>query len=183
MARLREKYYQEVLPGLVKARGYANVMQVPRMLKIVVNMGVNSTVEKDVFKSLTDDLARITGQRPQIRKARKSISNFKLREGMSVGARVTLRGRRMYEFFDRLVSTVLPRLRDFRGLSRSSFDRMGNYTFGLTEQTIFPEIDADSVKKAQGMDITIVTTGRNADEAREMLRAMGMPFAAGPGAK
>lgn len=183
MARLREKYYRDVLPGLVKTRGYGNVMQVPRMVKIVVNMGVNSTVEKDVFKSLVEDLAKITGQHPQIRKARMSISNFKLREGMPVGARVTLRGRRMYEFFDRLVNTVLPRLRDFRGLSRDSFDRMGNYSFGLTEQTIFPEINPDDVKKAQGMDITIVTTGKNAAEALEMLSAMGVPFAAGAGSK
>ncbi len=177
MARLKEKYIKEVAPALREQLGYTNPMQVPRLLKIVVNMGINSTVESDVFKSLTKDLAQITGQAPMLRKARKSIANFKLREGMSVGLMVTLRGARMYEFFDRLINTVLPRLRDFRGVSPLAFDGRGNYSLGLQEQTIFSEINADDVKKIQGMDITIVTSAHTNDEARELLRLMGMPFA------
>ena len=178
MARLKDKYIQEVVPALQKLRGYRNVMQVPRMVKIVVNMGINSTVEKDVVKTLARDLAAITGQRPVLCLARKSVANFKLREGMPVGAMVTLRGARMYEFFDRLVNTVLPRLRDFRGVSPKGFDGRGNYTLGMREQTVFPEIAADEVKKVQGMHITIVTTAAADDEARDFLRLMGMPFAA-----
>lgn len=164
----------------MKQRGYSNSMQVPRLLKIVVNMGINSTVEKDVLKSLLDDLAKITGQAPMQRKARKSIANFKLREGMTVGAMVTLRGARMYEFFDRLVNVILPRLRDFRGLSPKAFDGRGNYNLGLQEQTIFPEINADDVKKVQGMDIALVTSAGSDDAARDLLRLMGLPFAAAP---
>ena len=178
MARLKDKYLQEVIPALKKQRGYLNPMQVPRLVKIVVNMGINSAVEKEVLKTLVTDLAKITGQAPVVRKARKSIANFKLREGMPVGLMVTLRGERMYEFFDRLVSTVLPRLRDFRGVSLKAFDGRGNYSLGLSEQTIFPEINVDEVKKVQGMDITIVTTAVTDDEARDLLRLMGMPFAA-----
>jgi len=178
MARLKDKYIQEVIPAMKKSRGYRNVMQAPRMVKIVVNMGLNSTVEKDVVKTLVRDLATITGQRPVLCLARKSIANFKLREGMPVGAMVTLRGARMYEFFDRLVNTVLPRLRDFRGVSPKGFDGRGNYTLGMREQTVFPEIVADEIKKVQGMHITIVTTAAADDEARDFLRLMGMPFAA-----
>ena len=178
MARLKDKYLQEVVPALKKQRGYVNPMQVPRLVKIVVNMGINSAVEKEVLKSLVGDLAKITGQAPVVRKARKSIANFKLRQGMPVGAMVTLRGARMYEFFDRLVNTVMPRLRDFRGVSLNAFDGRGNYSLGFSEQTIFPEINVDEVKKIQGMDITIVTTATTDDEARDFLRLMGMPFAA-----
>lgn len=181
MARLKDKYFQDVIPVLKKQRGYTNPMQVPRLVKIVVNMGINSAVDKDVLKSLLGDLAKITGQAPVVRKARKSIANFKLRKGMAVGAMVTLRGVRMYEFFDRLVNTVMPRLRDFRGVSPSAFDARGNYSLGLGEQTIFPEINVDEVKKVQGMDITIVTTANTSDEARDFLRLMGMPFAAAAG--
>ena len=178
MARLKDKYIKEVLPELTKLRGYVNPMQVPRMVKMIINMGINSTVEKDVLKSLQGDLAKITGQAPVVRKARQSIANFKLREGMPVGAMVTLRGARMYEFFDRLVNAVLPRLRDFRGVSPTAFDGRGNYSLGLSEQAIFPEINMDEVKKVQGMDICIVTTAETDEEARELLKMMGMPFAA-----
>lgn len=178
MARLKDKYFKEVVPELTKRRGYANPMQVPRMVKIVINMGINSAVEKDVLKSLLGDLAKISGQAPVVRKARKSIANFKVREGMPVGAMVTLRGARMFEFFDRLVNTVLPRLRDFRGVLPTAFDGRGNYSLGLREQAIFPEITVDEIKKVQGMDISIVTTAQSDDEARELLRLMGMPFAA-----
>jgi len=184
MARLKDKYVQEVIPAMKKLRGYRNVMQTPRMVKIVVNMGINSAVEKDVVKTLARDLATITGQMPVTCLARKSIANFKLREGMPVGAMVTLRGARMYEFFDRLVNTVLPRLRDFRGVPPKGFDGRGNYTLGMREQTVFPEIVADEIKKVQGMHITIVTTAATDDEARDFLRLMGMPFAAvGTGTK
>lgn len=178
MARLKDKYIKEVIPELTKLRGYGNPMQVPRLVKIVINMGINSAVEKDVLKSLLGDLAKITGQAPVVRKARKSIANFKLRKGMPVGAMVTLRGARMYEFFDRLVNTVLPRLRDFRGVLPTAFDGRGNYSLGLREQAIFPEISMDEVKKVQGMDISIVTTANTDEEARQLLRMMGMPFAA-----
>ncbi len=178
MARLKEKYTREVVPALHKQHGYRNLMQAPRLVKIVVNMGVNSSVEKDVLKTLVRDLAAITGQMPVLCLARKSIANFKLREGMPVGIRVTLRGARMFEFFDRLVNAVLPRLRDFRGVSPKGFDGRGNYTLGLREQTVFPEITADDVKKVQGMDIAIVTTAATDDEARDFLKLMGMPFAA-----
>lgn len=177
-ARLKEKYLKEIRPQLMHMRGYKNQMQAPRMVKIVVNMGINSSVEKDVIKVLVNDLALITGQYPVLCKARKSIANFKLRKGMPVGARVTLRGARMFEFFDRLVNVVLPRMRDFRGVSPKAFDGRGNYAFGILEQTIFPEINIDSVKKVQGMDIVIVTTASSNDEAKDLLRLLGMPFAA-----
>lgn len=178
MARLKDKYLNDVIPALRKSRSYGNPLQVPRISKIVLNMGINASLEKAVVGGLMDDMAGITGQRPVIRKARKSIANFKLREGMPVGIKVTLRGARMYEFLDRLVTIVLPRLRDFRGVSPSAFDGMGNYTLGLDEQTIFPEIIADDIKQVQGMHITIVTTATSNDEARDLLRLMGMPFAA-----
>jgi len=166
------------MPQLIKTRGYKNTMQVPRLVKIVVNMGINSAVEKDVVKLLAADLALITGQAPLMCKARKSIANFKLRQGMPVGAKVTLRGARMFEFYDRLVNVVLPRMRDFRGVSSKAFDGRGNYALGFREQTIFPEINADHVKKIQGMDIIIATTAASDDEARELLRLLGMPFEA-----
>lgn len=176
-ARLKERYLKEIRPQLMNMRGYKNQMQAPRMIKIVVNMGINSSVEKDVIKALANDLALITGQYPVLCKARKSIANFKLRKGMPVGARVTLRGERMFEFFDRLVNVVLPRMRDFRGVSPKAFDGRGNYALGIREHTVFPEINIDKVKKAQGMDIAIVTTASSNDEARDLLRLLGMPFA------
>ena len=152
-------------------------MEVPRLLKVVVNMSVNASVDKDALKAVAEDLAKITGQRPVITKARKSIANFKLREGMPIGAKVTLRGAMMYEFLERLIRATLPRIRDFRGVSRTGFDGRGNYTLGLKEQTLFPEIQPDQVKRIQGMDITIVTTAKTNDEARELLQLLGMPFA------
>lgn len=177
MSMLQDKYRKEVVGQLQKARGYTNVMQIPRLTKVVVNMGINSQVDKDTFKVLVEDLGRITGQRPQVTTSRKSIANFKLREGQPVGARVTLRGARMYEFLERLIHVTLPRIRDFRGIPTRGFDGRGCYTLGLKEQTIFPEIDPDQVKKVQGMDITVVTTAKTNDEARELLKLLGMPFA------
>jgi large subunit ribosomal protein L5 len=177
MATLQDKYRKEVVPALKTSRGYANVMQIPRLTKIVVNMGINSQVDKDTFKVLVEDLGRITGQRPQVTKTTKSIANFKLREGQPVGARVTLRGARMYEFLERLIHAALPRIRDFRGIPNRGFDGRGCYTLGLKEQTIFPEVDPDQVKKVQGMDITLVTTAKTNEEARELLKGLGMPFA------
>jgi large subunit ribosomal protein L5 len=179
MARLKEKYRSEVVGQLRTSRGYKNPMQIPKLSKIVVNMGINSMTDKDTFKLLVEDLGKVTGQRPVVTKAKQSISNFKLREGMPVGAKVTLRGDRMYEFMDRLVSAALPRIRDFRGVPAKSFDGRGSYTLGVQEQTIFPEIDPDQVKKHQGMDITFVTTARTNDEARELLKLLGMPFEGG----
>ncbi len=175
---MKEKYNQEVVPALKKAHGYANPMQVPRITKVVVNMSVNTKVDKDALKSISDDLAKISGQRPVITKAKKSISNFALREGMPIGAKVTLRGARMYEFLDRLMNVALPRIRDFRGVSAKAFDGRGSYTLGLKEQTIFPEINPDNVKRTQGMDISIVTTAETDAEARDLLKHLGMPFAA-----
>lgn len=177
MSILQEKYRKEVVPALKKSRGYTNVMQIPRLTKVVVNMGINTQVDKDTFKVLVEDLGRISGQRPQIRKSTKSIANFKLREGQPVGARVTLRGARMYEFLERLIHAALPRIRDFRGIPTRGFDGHGCYTLGLKEQIIFPEIDPDQVKRVQGMDITLVTTAKTNDETRELLKALGMPFA------
>lgn len=178
MAMLQEKYRKDIVPALKASRGYANAMQIPRLVKVVVNMGINSQVDKDTFKVLVEDLGRITGQRPQVTKSTKSIANFKLREGQPVGARVTLRGARMYEFLERLIHVALPRIRDFRGIPNRGFDGRGNYTLGLKEQTIFPEIDPDQVKKVHGMDITLVTTAKTNEEARELLKLLGMPFAA-----
>jgi large subunit ribosomal protein L5 len=179
MTRLKEKYSNDVVRQLKASRGYRNAMEIPRLSKVVVNMGINSAVDKDTFKILTGELARITGQRPIVTTARKSIANFKLRAGMPVGAKVTLRGARMYEFLDRLISAALPRIRDFRGVPAKAFDGRGSYTLGLKEQTIFPEIDPDQVKKPQGMHITIVTTARTDDEARELLKLIGIPFESG----
>jgi large subunit ribosomal protein L5 len=175
---LKEKYQNTVAPALKSAHGYKNPMEVPRIVKVVVNMSVNTKVDKDTFKAVTEDLARITGQRPITTKARLSISNFGLREGMPIGAKVTLRGARMYEFLDRLINIALPRIRDFRGVPSTSFDGRGSYTLGLREQTIFPEVNPDNVKRVQGMDITIVTTAETDAEARDLLKQLGMPFAA-----
>jgi large subunit ribosomal protein L5 len=174
--RLYEKYINEVRPALQQKRGYKNVHQIPRMEKIVVNMGVSASLEKSAIDDAAKDLALITGRKPAISKSRKSIANFKLREGMPIGCRVTLRREVMYEFFDRLVATTLPRIRDFRGVSPRHFDGRGNYTMGIADQTVFPEIELDKIKRQQGMDITIVTSAQTNDEAYELLKLMGMPF-------
>lgn len=174
--RLKEKYQQEVAPRLAESLGIKNPLRVPRLVKVVVNMGIG-IVDKDAFKVHVEELGQIAGQKPIVTKARKSISNFKLRKGMNIGAKVTLRGARMYEFLDRFISAALPRIRDFRGLSPHGFDGRGNFTIGIREQTIFPEIDPNHAGAIQGMDITIVTTGRTDQEARELLKLMGMPFA------
>ena len=176
-ARLYEKYIKEVVPALKEKRKYGNVHQVPRMEKIVVNMGISASLEKNALDDAAKDLALLTGRKPATSKSRHSIANFKLREGQPIGCRVTLRRDAMYEFFDRLVATALPRIRDFRGLSPRSFDGRGNYSLGVNDQTIFPEIDLDKIKRQQGMDITIVTSARNNEEAFELLKLMGMPFA------
>src|SRR5436853_5998574 len=176
-SRLYNRYMNDVRPALIEKRKYQNVHQVPRLEKIVVNMGVSASLEKGAIDDATKDLAQITGRKPVISKSRKSIANFKLREGQPIGCRVTLRRDQMYEFFDRLVATALPRIRDFRGVSRRSFDGRGNYSLGLPDQTIFPEIDLDKIKRQQGMDITIVTSARTNDEALAFLKLMGMPFA------
>ena len=175
--RLQQKYENEVRPALTQKRGYKNVHQVPRMEKIVVNMGVSASLEKGAIEDAAKDLAAITGRKAVISKSRKSIANFKLREGQPIGCRVTLRREVMYEFFDRLVAVTLPRIRDFRGVSIRSFDGRGNYSLGLAEQTVFPEIELDKIKRTQGMDITIVTSAPTDEEAREFLKMMGMPFA------
>jgi large subunit ribosomal protein L5 len=179
--RLKERYRTELVSRLQEELAMTNVMRVPRLEKIVVNMGVGEAVkDAKLLDAAVADLATITGQKPAIRRARKSIAGFKLREGMSIGAKVTLRGARMWEFLDRLVSTALPRIRDFRGLDPNAFDGHGNYTMGVTEQLIFPEIDYDKVVKVRGMDITFVTTAGNDDEGRALLRALGFPFAGYP---
>ncbi len=175
--RLYQKYIDEVQPALREKRKYGNVHQVPRLEKIVVNMGVSASLEKGAVEDATRDMTMITGRKPIINKSRHSIANFKLREGQSIGCRVTLRREVMYEFFDRLVSTALPRIRDFRGLSPRSFDGRGNYTVGVSDQTIFPEIELDKIKRTQGIDITIVTSAPTNEEALELLKMMGMPFA------
>ncbi len=175
--RLKVRYREELRPRLQSELGFSNPMQVPRLDKVVVNMGVGDALKDGrMLEAAVDDLTVITGQKPVITKARKSIAGFKLREGMSIGAKVTLRGDRMWEFIDRLVAIAIPRIRDFRGLDANAFDGHGNYTLGLTEQLIFPEIDYDKVVKIRGMDITVVTTGRNDDEGRALLVALGFPF-------
>ena len=178
-ARLYQKYMESVRSALIEQRKYQNVHQVPRMEKIVVNMGVSASLEKSAVDDAVKDLGLITGRKPVINKARKSVANFKLREGQPIGCKVTLRRDAMYEFFDRLVAAALPRIRDFRGVSGRSFDGRGNYSLGLNDQTIFPEIELDKIKRHQGMDVTIVTTARTDEEARELLKLMGMPFAEG----
>jgi large subunit ribosomal protein L5 len=176
--RLRARYRDELVPALKEQLGLINKMQVPRLEKVVVNMGVGEAVKDGrLLDAALEDLATITGQKAVVTKARKSIAGFKLREGMAIGAKVTLRGAYMWEFVDRLVSLALPRIRDFRGLSPRAFDGHGNYTLGVTEQLIFPEIDYDKVVKVTGMDITIVTTATTDDEGRALLAALGFPFA------
>ena len=176
-ARLKEKYRNEVLPALMKEFGYVNPMQAPRLEKIVVNMGLGEAINNGkIIDASVEQLAQITGQKPVITKARKSIANFKLRQGQSIGAMVTLRGDRMYEFLDRLVSIALPRVRDFKGVSPKAFDGKGNYTLGVREQIIFPEINYDKVEKIKGLNITVVTTARNDEEGRALLRHLGLPF-------
>ena len=177
--RLLARFREEVAPAMLKRFGYSNVHQVPRLDKIVVNMGVGDAMrESKLLDAAVDDLMTITGQRPMITKAKKSVASFKVRKGMSLGCKVTMRGMRMYEFFDRLVNAAIPRIRDFRGLSTDSFDGHGNYTFGIKEQIVFPEVDYDKVVKIMGMDITIATTCRTDEEALELLKALGMPFRA-----
>ena len=176
MAKLQEKYKTEVAKKLRDSGRYKNPMQMPRLLKIVVNMSVSASADKDALKAVAEDLTKITGQKPVITNARKSIANFKLRAGMPIGAKVTLRGPMMFDLLERLISATLPRIRDFRGVSRKGFDGRGNYTLGLKEQSLFPEIQPDQVKKIQGMDITMVTTAQTNDDARELLQLLGMPF-------
>ncbi len=177
MVRLKEYYTKEVVPALVREFHYKNPMEVPRMVKIVINMGLGEAIQNvKILDSAVEELTRITGQKPIITKARKSIATFKLRQGMSIGCCVTLRSERMYEFFDRLVSVAIPRVRDFRGVSPKSFDGRGNFSLGLKEQIIFPEIEYDKVDKIRGMNIAIVTTAKTDDEARQLLKLMGMPF-------
>lgn len=177
MNRLKEKYQKEITPALVSKFNYNSVMQVPKVEKIVVNMGVGEAVQNaKVLDTAVDELQQITGQKPMVTRAKNSIAGFRLREGMPIGAKVTLRGERMYEFLDKLVSVSLPRVRDFRGVSKKAFDGRGNYTLGVKEQLIFPEIDYDKVSKVRGMDIVIVTTANTDEEARELLTQIGMPF-------
>ena len=177
MARLQERYQKEIVPQLKKKLGRENLLSLPRLQKIVVNMGVGKALQdKSRMEQAADQLSQITGQKAQIRKAKKAVSGFRLRENNEIGCRVTLRGRRMYEFLDRLISIALPRIRDFRGVNPKSFDGHGNYSLGLAEQMVFPEIDPDKVKFTQGMDVTFVTSTGNDDESRELLRAFGMPF-------
>jgi large subunit ribosomal protein L5 len=177
MARLKDRYDEEIAPALKERFGIENSMRVPRLEKIVVNMGVGEAVQNsNALDGAMEDLARITGQKAQLRRARKSIAGFKIREGMPVGARVTLRGERMWEFLDRLISVALPRVRDFRGVSPNSFDGHGNFALGLREQLIFPEISYDAIDATRGLDVAVVTTTESDEEARELLRLLGMPF-------
>ncbi|RID83412.1 50S ribosomal protein L5 [Peribacillus asahii] len=177
MSRLREKYQNEITPSLMGKFNYQSVMQVPKIEKIVINMGVGDAVANSkALDVAVEELQQIAGQKPVVTKAKKSIAGFRLREGMPIGAKVTLRGERMYQFLDKLVSVSLPRVRDFRGVSKKSFDGRGNYTLGVKEQLIFPEIDYDKVSKVRGMDIVIVTTANTDEEARELLTQIGMPF-------
>ncbi len=178
MARIREQYRQEVIPALTDEFGYANVYQVPKLEKIVLNIGLGEAVANGrALDAAVNDLSVISGQKPVITRAKKSIATFKLRAGMPIGAVVTLRGDRMYEFFDRLVATALPRIRDFRGLSPNSFDGRGNYTLGLREQIMFPEIDYDEIDKVRGLEVSIVTSAKTDEEGRRLLALLGMPFA------
>ncbi|NPV74440.1 MAG: 50S ribosomal protein L5 [Pelotomaculum sp.] len=179
MARLKDKYKNEVVPAMMQKFGYKNPMQVPRLEKVVVNMGLGEAIQNSkIIDAAVNDLMTITGQRPVVTKAKRSIAAFKLRAGMSIGAKVTLRGERMYEFVDKLINVALPRVRDFRGISPKSFDGRGNYSLGVREQLIFPEIEYDKIDKVRGMDIIFVTTAKTDEEARELLKLMGMPFRA-----
>uniref|UniRef100_A0A7V3KN56 Large ribosomal subunit protein uL5 n=1 Tax=candidate division WOR-3 bacterium TaxID=2052148 RepID=A0A7V3KN56_UNCW3 len=180
MSRLLKEYREKIRPLLMKELGFKNIMRVPRIEKIVVNVGLGEAVQDPkLIEVVSEDLARITGQKPQVRRARKSVAAYHLRKGMPIGLRVTLRKQRAYDFLDRLINFALPRVRDFRGLSRESFDGKGNYNFGLDEQTVFPEIDIDKVKKVFGMDIAIVTTAKTDEEAMKLLEAFGFPFERG----
>ncbi|MBM7655957.1 50S ribosomal protein L5 [Neobacillus cucumis] len=177
MNRLKEKFVKEVTPALMSKFNYSSIMEVPKIEKIVINMGVGDAVANaKALDNAVEELATITGQKPVVTRAKKSIAGFRLREGMPIGAKVTLRGERMYEFLDKLVSVSLPRVRDFRGVSKKAFDGRGNYTLGIKEQLIFPEIDYDKVSKVRGMDIVIVTTANTDEESRELLTQFGMPF-------
>lgn len=177
MARMRDRYFSEIQPKLMKENNYSSVMEVPRIQKITVNMGVGiATQEPKQLQAAAEDLTKITGQKAVTTKAKKSISNFKLRQGMPIGCRVTLRRERMYEFLDRLTSIAMPRIRDFRGINPNGFDGRGNYNLGLKEQIIFPEIDYDKIDRIRGMSIAITTTARTDDEARQLLKEFGMPF-------
>lgn len=179
MARLLKYYKEKVVPEMMKKFGYKNIYQVPKFEKIVINMGVGEAIANPKeAEDMAAELAVITGQRPIITRSKKSISNFKLKENVPIGCKVTMRGKRMYEFFDRLVSVSIPRIRDFRGVPRKSFDGRGNYTLGVTDQIIFPEVDVDKIKRTQGMDITIVTTSKTDKEAEGLMELMGMPFKA-----
>jgi len=177
MPRLKDKYQQEILPALQQEFGYRNVMEVPRVVKVVVNVGLGEALQNaKALDAASNDIMLITGQKPIVRKARKSIATFKLREGNPIGIKVTLRGNRMYDFLDRLMNIALPRLRDFRGVSPDAFDGRGNYTLGLQEQLIWPEINYDTIDKVRGMEVTIVTTAKTDEEARRLLQLLGMPF-------
>ncbi len=176
MSDLKERYIKEIAPGLKEQLSCRNVRQVPRVEKVVINLGFGNAIDKDQIQGVVSDLAKLSGQKPVITHARKSISNFKVREGMPVGAKVTLRRQRMYEFLERLIGAALPRIRDFRGVSAGAFDGRGNYTLGLNDQSIFPEIDPNEVKVTQGMDVTIVTSASDDESARELLKMLGMPF-------
>ena len=177
MSRLKDKYYGEVVPALRERFGYDNVMQVPRVTKLTLNMGVGEAkTNSKLLDDAVEELSLIAGQHPVVTKARRSIAGFKVREGMSIGAKVTLRGERMYEMIDRLVSVALPRIRDFRGIAPGQFDGRGNFSMGIREQTIFPEIDYDSVDQMRGMNVTITTTAKTDDEGRALLSLLGMPF-------
>jgi large subunit ribosomal protein L5 len=179
MSRLKERYAKDVVPALQKEFGYKNVMAIPKVAKVVVNMGLGeATSNAKIVDTGADEVMRVTGQKPVVTRAKKSIAAFKVRENMPIGAMVTLRGDRMYEFFDRLVSVVLPRVRDFKGVSTKSFDGRGNYTIGLHDQLIFPEISYEKVDKLKGMNVTIVTTARDDNQARSLLKHLGMPFRA-----
>ena len=179
MARLKDKYQSEVIPAMMEKFGYKNVMEIPKVEKVIVNMGVGDAVANPkVLDSAVNDLMTIVGQRPVVTRAKKSIAAFKIRQGMAIGTKVTLRGERMYQFLDKLFNVALPRVRDFRGVSPKSFDGRGNYTMGIKEQLIFPEIEYDKVDKIRGMDIIVVTTAKTDEEARELLKLMGMPFSA-----
>lgn len=174
---LKERYDKEIVPALMKSLNLDNIMRVPRIQKVVVNVGVGEALENPkALDAVVGDLTVITGQKPVVQKARKSIANFKLREGRAIGVKVTLRGERMWSFLDRLMNIALPRVRDFRGISPNAFDGRGNYTLGLREQLVFPEIDYDKIDKLRGLEITIVTTAQNDDESRQMLTMLGMPF-------
>lgn len=180
LPRLKEKYLQEVVPALMEEFGYTNVMQAPRLERVVINIGLGEAIQNQkALESAEKDLATISGQHPVITRAKKSIAGFKLRAGMPIGMKVTLRGRRMYEFLDRLLNAVLPRIRDFRGVPRNSFDGRGDYSLGLRDQLIFPEIDYDKVDKARGLEVTIITTALSDEEGRRLLELLGMPFVKG----